>query len=78
MPQPNDLLDRRSLAQALTDLGLEISPVTLSSMASRGGGPYYHQFGRKTVYRWADAVRWVESKMKPPRGKAARVREGVR
>lgn len=68
MPIPSDpdqLLPRRETAQALTEAGFPTSAATLATMVSRGGGPPYRLFGRKPLYRWADALQWAQAKLGP-------------
>ena len=54
------LLRRADCARILTSAGFPISPKTLATMASRGGGPPYHKFGRAVLYRWSEALAWAE------------------
>jgi hypothetical protein len=54
---PETLLTRNDTAAALTAAGFPISPATLATKASRGGGPAFRKFGPKPLYRWADALR---------------------
>ena len=64
------LLRRRDLAEALTARGFPISEATLATKASRPGrygGPPYRSFGRVPLYRWGDALAWVEGCLSPPR-----------
>jgi hypothetical protein len=35
-------------------------------MATRGGGPPYRLFGRKPLYRWADALERAKSRLSRP------------
>ena len=65
--EPNARLSRKSLAQALEVLGLKISPSTLASMASRGGGPRYALFCGRALYRWDEALAWAEGRLLEPR-----------
>jgi hypothetical protein len=65
MPLPTDYLDRRETAAELTRMGLRISPWTLDTMATRGGGPAYVHFGRRVLYRWQDVLAWVEQRTSP-------------
>ena len=67
---PTDLdtrLKRREAALALTKAGYPISPATLATVASRGGGPVYRCFGRTVIYRWGDLLQWAEERMTEPR-----------
>jgi hypothetical protein len=67
---PNDpdvRLTRERTAEALTAAGFPVSPRTLATKATRGGGPPYTLFGRRALYRWGDALAWAESLTTPPR-----------
>ncbi len=61
------LLRRNDCARILTSAGFPISPKTLATMVSRGGGPPYHKFGRTVLYRWSDALAWAEARLSPAR-----------
>jgi hypothetical protein len=63
---PSALLRRDDCATTLTRAGFPISPKTLATMASRGGGPPYHKFGRAVVYRWSEVLAWAEARLSPP------------
>jgi hypothetical protein len=68
-PIPTDmdaLLRREAVGAALRAAGYPISDASLSTMASRGGGPRFRRFGRWPVYRWRDALAWAESRLSPP------------
>lgn len=62
---PNDKLTREELALALTLIGFKISPKTLATIATRGGGPPYRRWNARVLYRWADALAWAEGKLGP-------------
>jgi hypothetical protein len=47
---PNTLLTRPQTAKALTDCGIPTAPKTLSTKASRGGGPPYRRYGKIAIY----------------------------
>jgi hypothetical protein len=64
---PDTLLRRKATAEALTASGFPCSDKTLSTKASRGGGPPFRLFGRVPLYRWGDVVQWAEAKLTPPR-----------
>lgn len=61
------LLTRESAASALTAAGYPVSPRTLATKATRGGGPPYSLFSGRALYRWGDALDWARSLMSPPR-----------
>jgi hypothetical protein len=62
---PNSLLTRDATAAALTKSGFPTSPKTLATKASRGGGPRFHRFGPRVLYRWRDALAWAENRLSP-------------
>jgi hypothetical protein len=64
---PNELLLRQALAQALTEAGFPTAPATLATKATRGGGPPFRLYGRIPLYRWGDALEWAESRLSKPR-----------
>lgn len=39
-----------------------LSPATLNTLRSRGGGPPFYKLGRRVVYRVADLRAWLDSK----------------
>jgi hypothetical protein len=59
-------LTRCQAAKALTDCGIPVSPKTLSTKASRGGGPPYQLFGKIALYTWSDLVDWALAEMGEP------------
>ena len=61
------LLTREAVAAALTAAGYPISPRTLATKATRGGGPPYSLFSGRALYRWGDTLNWAQSLMSPPR-----------
>jgi hypothetical protein len=62
---PETLLTRTAAADALTAAGYPISPKTLATKASRGGGPPFRKFGTRPLYRRADLLHWAESRLTP-------------
>jgi hypothetical protein len=62
---PNSLLTRQAAAMALTRSGYPTSPKTLATMATRGGGPPFHHYGPRVLYRWRDALQWAEKRLSP-------------
>jgi hypothetical protein len=72
IPQdPDALLGRRETAEALTESGFKVTPATLTTKASRGGGPPYRLFGPRAIYRWGDSLEWARSRLSTPRRSAA-------
>jgi len=64
---PDTLLRRKQLAEALTAKGFQITEATLATKASRGGGPPYELWGRIPLYRWATSLAWAEGRLSSPR-----------
>ena len=62
---PDKLLRRRPTAEALTEAGYPTAPATLSTKATRGGGPPFRLYGRIPLYRWGDALAWAEGRLGP-------------
>lgn len=62
---PDALLTREELAEALTGAGYPTSPATLATKASRGGGPPYRRYGPRAIYRWGDSLSWAQSRLSP-------------
>jgi hypothetical protein len=60
------LLGRADVAKALTAAGFPVSPATLATKATRGGGPRYRLFGRRPLYRWGDALEWARGRLSEP------------
>jgi hypothetical protein len=66
---PNDpqaLLTRVQTAAALTQAGFPVSPATLSTKATRGGGPPYRKFGPRALYEWGTSLRWATERLRDP------------
>jgi hypothetical protein len=64
---PDALLTREQVAEALTNAGFPVRHATLATKATRGGGPPYRLFGNKPLYRWSDALAWAEARLSAPR-----------
>ncbi len=62
----NTLLTRSQAGAALREAGFPIADKTLATKASRGGGPPFHRFGSRPLYRWLDALAWAQSRLTPP------------
>ncbi|MGH7120238.1 MAG: hypothetical protein ACREFP_14830 [Acetobacteraceae bacterium] len=62
------LLTRPQAAAALSEAGFPTAPKTLSTKASRGGGPPFRRWGRKPLYRWGDCLAWAQSRLSLPIG----------
>lgn len=61
------LLTREAVAGALTAAGYPVSPRTLATKATRGGGPPYSLFSSRALYRWEDALAWAKNCTTPVR-----------
>lgn len=64
---PDALLTRKQAADALTARGYPTSERTLSTKATRGGGPPFRKFGPRALYRWGDLLDWAEGRLSPLR-----------
>jgi hypothetical protein len=64
-------LTRKQAAKALTDHGFPTAAGTLSTKASRGGGPPYQLFGRLAIYTWGPLLQWALSTMGKPASTAS-------
>lgn len=60
-----DLLTRKDAAMILTASGFPMSEATLATMATRGGGPPYHLFGKYALYSRDLLMDWARSRMIP-------------
>jgi hypothetical protein len=69
---PNSLLTRDATAAALTESGFPTSSKTLATMATRGGGPPFHRYGPRVLYRWSDALGWAEQRLGPAQQSTAK------
>lgn len=63
----NAKLRRKKVALALSEAGYPISPATLATKATRGGGPPYQLFGRIPLYERGRALDWANSRLTSPR-----------
>lgn len=63
---PNALLRRDQLADALTWAGSPTHASTLTMMAARGGGRPFNRFGRAVVYKWSEGLSWARAAAAAP------------
>jgi hypothetical protein len=63
IPTKDTLLTRDQTAAALTAAGFPITPATLATKATRGGGPPFQRFGPRPLYRWGNALQWAQSRL---------------
>ena len=64
---PETLLTRDQVAEALTAAGFPVKAKTLATKATRGGGPPYQRFGARPLYRWGESLAWARSRLSPAR-----------
>jgi hypothetical protein len=62
---PESMLVRKACAEALTAHGFPIREATLSTMATRGGGPAFCLFNKRVIYNWGIALEWARAKVSP-------------
>jgi len=60
-------ISRAQAADYLTEQGLQVAKTTLQKLATVGGGPVYHRFGKYAVYKIEDLDAWAEHKLSAPR-----------
>jgi hypothetical protein len=60
------LLDTPRAAKFLTDHGFRISPATLNTKRSRGGGPKFRRYGPRVVYEPTELLAWARSDLSGP------------
>ena len=65
------LLTRQEGAKALTEAGFPTSPATLATKVSRGGGPRYHLYSGRAIYRWSDLLAWAQARVSDPRSSSS-------
>jgi hypothetical protein len=65
---PETMMTRDRAALALSERGYPVSKLSLSTLASRGGGPQDRHFGLRVLYRRSDLMAWAEGRCTEPRG----------
>lgn len=78
LPDPEALLTRRQTAAALHDAGFPVAEATLTTRATRGGGPEFHKFGPKVLYRWGTAHAWAQARLQPATATTSAARQNER
>ena len=68
---PHTRLTRKAVTAALSAAGFRISPTTLATMASRGGGPPYELWGSLATYLWGPSLDWAKNRLSTPRSNTA-------
>jgi hypothetical protein len=63
---PDALLTRVQAAEALTEAGFPMSPATLATKATRGGGPSFGKFGPRALYPWGSTLQWAQDLLTEP------------
>jgi hypothetical protein len=62
---PETLLTRQQVAEALTKAGFPVKAKTLSTKVTRGGGPPFRKFGPRPLYVWGEALAWAKAQLGP-------------
>ena len=65
-------LTRPEAAAWLRERGLPISPATLATRVTRGGGPVAYRFGSTVVYPIEALAEWAEAQLRPAGRHASR------
>jgi hypothetical protein len=63
---PAARLTRAQAAEALTRSGYQTAYATLSTLATRGGGPPFAKFGPRAIYVWDDLLAWARARTTRP------------
>jgi hypothetical protein len=74
---PDTILTRRETAAALTEAGFPTSEATLTTKATRGGGPPYMRYGPRAIYRWGCALTWAKARLTPAAATASAQRRAA-
>lgn len=53
-------------AALLADTGLPVSKNYLAKLRCVGGGPRFHKFGRRVLYRQTDLMEWASDRITDP------------
>ena len=56
-------LSRTGTAEFLCEQGFPIKASTLECLATRGGGPPYHRFGRRALYDPSEVLAWARDRV---------------
>jgi hypothetical protein len=64
---PKARLTRQQTAAALTEAGFPTTAKTLSTKASRGGGPPYELWCGRATYQWGTSLSWAQNRLSAPR-----------
>ena len=65
---PDKMLTRAEFCAALKEAtGIAVSPATLATKATRGGGPVFVKFGPRAMIRWGDGLAWAQARLSKPR-----------
>ena len=63
MTKDERFLSRKETAEFLCEHGFPTKPATLDCLATRGGGPPYHRFGRRVIYDPAEVLAWARARV---------------
>ena len=66
MTTAREFLSRAEAAEYVQSHGLPLARGTLQKYATTGGGPRYHKFGHRCVYRREDLDAWIATKLGRP------------
>jgi hypothetical protein len=55
-------MQRREIADFLTEQGYRIAPSTLAKLAVIGGGPAFRKFGSRPIYDPDESLEWARSR----------------
>jgi hypothetical protein len=76
---PDRMMTRAEFCEALQEAtGIKISPATLATKATRGGGPAYVRFGPRAMIRWGTGLEWAKGCLSAPRASTSEADEQAR
>lgn len=61
-----EYLTRAEASDFLQSKGYPVAKGTLQKLASIGGGPDYHRFGHRALYKADSLIAWAQSRLSKP------------
>lgn len=61
-----EYLTRTEASDYLHSKGYPVAKGTLQKLASVGGGPIYHRFGHRALYKAESLIAWAQSRLSKP------------
>lgn len=64
--EQKEFLVTEETSEYLTAKGYPITPKTLGKLAHQGGGPEYHKFSQRRLYKPSTALEWARQRVAGP------------